>query len=209
MPYLLCARQRQAIENAAAAVNKLCLADTTVDDYTRPRRVAHIALHDMDANHYHASVLTQMHRILRGIDDVPEMSAIVLQYSKIESLPTQPPPSFLPISNSTLLLITLPSIKPIAYVPRATVQDIMLPTIAPRRSYSKTVASIQPPLMPSVNSATTTSEPAWWRTQQKSTRTPLAAISNHVQGARPRRRCCRPFQSISRDNCKRERLVVV
>jgi hypothetical protein len=38
----------------------------------------------MDASHYHATVLTQMHRILRGIDDIPEMSAIVLQYSKID-----------------------------------------------------------------------------------------------------------------------------
>jgi hypothetical protein len=69
---------------------------------------------------------------------------------------TQPSPSFLQTSNSTLLLITLPSLKPIAYVPCATVQDIMLPTVAPRRSYSKTVASIQQPLTLSVNSATTT-----------------------------------------------------
>jgi hypothetical protein len=39
----------------------------------------------MDGNHYHAAVLTQMHLILRGIDDIPEMSAIVLQCSKIDS----------------------------------------------------------------------------------------------------------------------------
>jgi hypothetical protein len=40
----------------------------------------------MDASHYHATLLTQMQRILRGIDDIPEMSAIVLQYSKIDDL---------------------------------------------------------------------------------------------------------------------------
>jgi hypothetical protein len=74
----------KAIENAAATINKLRLADTTVGDYTRLHRAAHTALHDMDASHYHATVLAQMHRILRGIDDVPEMSAIVLQYSKID-----------------------------------------------------------------------------------------------------------------------------
>jgi hypothetical protein len=58
----------KAIENAAATINKLRLADTTVGDYTRLHRAAHSALHDMKANHYHAAVLTQMHRILRGIN---------------------------------------------------------------------------------------------------------------------------------------------
>jgi hypothetical protein len=74
----------KAIENAAATINKLRLADITVGDDTRINRAAHTALHEMDASHYHATVLTQMHRILRGIDDIPEMSAIVLQYSKID-----------------------------------------------------------------------------------------------------------------------------
>jgi hypothetical protein len=68
----------KAIENAAATINKKRLSDITVGDCTRLNRAAHTALHDMDASHYHATVLKQMHRILRGIDDIPEMSAIVL-----------------------------------------------------------------------------------------------------------------------------------
>jgi hypothetical protein len=74
----------KAIESTAATINKVRLTDTTVGDYTRLHRAAHTALHDMDANHYHAAALTQMHRILRGIDDIPELSAVVLQYSKID-----------------------------------------------------------------------------------------------------------------------------
>jgi hypothetical protein len=74
----------KAIENAAATINKLRLSDTTVGDYTRLHRAAHIALHYMNVSHYHATVLMQMHSIRRGIDDIPEMSAIVLQYSKID-----------------------------------------------------------------------------------------------------------------------------
>jgi hypothetical protein len=146
----------KAIENAVATINKLRLADTSVGDYTRLHRAAHTALHDMDATLCHATVLTQMHRILRGIDDIPEMSAIVLQYSKIDGPTNALITEILQTSNSTLLLITLPSLKPIAYVPCATVQDIMLPTVARRRSYSKTVASIQQPLTLSVNSEATT-----------------------------------------------------
>jgi hypothetical protein len=38
----------------------------------------------MDASHYHAAVLTQMHRILCGIDDIPVMSATVPQYSNMD-----------------------------------------------------------------------------------------------------------------------------
>jgi hypothetical protein len=77
-------RQRQRHLKRCRQINKLRLADTTVGDYTRLHRAAHTALHDMDASHYHATVLTQMHHILRGIDDIPEMSAVVLQYSKVD-----------------------------------------------------------------------------------------------------------------------------
>jgi hypothetical protein len=49
----------KGIENATATINKLRLADTTVGDYTRLHRAAHTALHDVDASHYHASVLTR------------------------------------------------------------------------------------------------------------------------------------------------------
>jgi hypothetical protein len=147
----------KAIENAAATINRLRHAETTVGDYTRLHRAAHTALHDMDASHYHATVLTQMHRILRGIDDIPEMSAIVLQYSKIDG-PTN--------ATITELFADIQQHAPTQYValaqadsdvPCATVQGIMLPTVAPRRSYPKTIASIQQPLTLSVNSATTTS----------------------------------------------------
>jgi hypothetical protein len=74
----------KAIESTATTINKVHLTDTTVGDYTRLHLAAHTTLHDMDANHYHAAVLTHMHRILRGIDDIPELSAVVLQYSKID-----------------------------------------------------------------------------------------------------------------------------
>jgi hypothetical protein len=145
----------KAIETAAATINKLRLADTTVGDYARLYRVAHTVLHDMDANHYHAAEQMQMHHILRGMDTMPEMSAIVLQYSKRRSYQRNGHRDFCP-HPTALLLITLPSIKPIAYVPCATVQDILLQTVAPRLFYLKTVASIQQPLTPSVNFATTT-----------------------------------------------------
>jgi hypothetical protein len=85
LPYLLCAPPTpRPSKIPAATINKLHLADTFVSDYTRLHRDAHTALHDMVASHYHATVLTHMHRILRGIDDIPEMSAIILQYSKID-----------------------------------------------------------------------------------------------------------------------------
>jgi hypothetical protein len=74
----------KGIENAAAIINKLRLADTTVGDYTRLHRAAHTAQHDVDASHYLGTVLTPVHRILRGIDDIPEISAIILQNSKID-----------------------------------------------------------------------------------------------------------------------------
>jgi hypothetical protein len=122
----------------------------------RLHRAAHTALHDMDASHYHATVLRQMHRILRGIDDIPEMSAVVLQYSKIDGPTNATITELFADIQQHALLITLPSLKPIAYMPCATVQGIMLPTVAPRRSYSKMVESIQQPLTLSVKSATTT-----------------------------------------------------
>jgi hypothetical protein len=57
----------KAIESTAATINKVRLTDTTVCDYTRLHRAAHTALHDVDANNYHAAVVTQIHRILLGI----------------------------------------------------------------------------------------------------------------------------------------------
>jgi hypothetical protein len=84
LPYLLRPANAKAIENAAGTINKLRFVDTTVGDCMRVHRAAHTALHDMDASHYRSTVLTQMHRILRGIDDIPETSTIVLQYSKID-----------------------------------------------------------------------------------------------------------------------------
>jgi hypothetical protein len=74
----------KAIEDAAATIKKLRLADTTVGDNTRHHRAAHTAFLDMDASHYRAAVLTQILHILCGIDDIPEMSAIILQNSKID-----------------------------------------------------------------------------------------------------------------------------
>jgi hypothetical protein len=73
----------KAIETAAATINKLRLADTTVDDYTRLHRASHTFLH-IGANHYHAAAQTQMHPILRGIDETLNMSAVVLQCSNID-----------------------------------------------------------------------------------------------------------------------------
>jgi hypothetical protein len=83
------------------------------------------------------------------------MSAIVLQYSKIDDSIN---------ASITVIFADIQQHAPAHHValaqadsdvPCATVQDIMLPTVAPRRSYSKIVASIQQPLTPSVISATT------------------------------------------------------
>jgi hypothetical protein len=125
----------KAIESTAATINKIRLTDTTVRDYTRLHLATHTTLHDMDANHYHAAVLTHMHRILRGIDDIPEMSAVVLQYSKIDDPTNATVTELFAKSNSTPLLIKSPSLKPTAFVPCATVPVIILPIVAPRRCY--------------------------------------------------------------------------
>jgi hypothetical protein len=106
----------KAIETAAATINKLRLSGITVGDFTRIHRAAHTALHDMDAKHCHAAILTQMHRILRDIDDIPEMSAIVLQYSTIDDPANATVTELFAESNDMLLLITVPSLKSTAYV---------------------------------------------------------------------------------------------
>jgi hypothetical protein len=70
----------QAIEDAAEVINSLRLVDVDVAAYTAAHRAAHTQLGAISATHHHSQVSIHLRRIMKGVEGIPELAAVVLQY---------------------------------------------------------------------------------------------------------------------------------
>jgi hypothetical protein len=53
--------------------------------YTAAHRAAHTQLGAMSATHHHSQVSIQLRRIMKGVEGIPELAAVVLQYGNTDA----------------------------------------------------------------------------------------------------------------------------